>query len=53
MFDHEEGTEGVGLEGLECVGGADLGGGFLGEEDAGDAEGEVEVGCFLGEEGCC
>lgn len=44
VFEEEEGAEGVGLKGAEGVGVGDLGGGFFGVEDAGDAEGEMEVG---------
>lgn len=43
MFHEEEGAEGVDFEGFEGVGVGDLGGGFFGVEDPGEAEGEVEV----------
>ena len=44
MVEEEEGTESVDAEGGEGVVVGDLGGGFLRVEDAGDGEGEVEVG---------
>lgn len=46
MLDEQQGADGVGFERGEGVRTGDLGGGFLRVEDAGDAEGEVEVGCW-------
>lgn len=43
MFDEHQGTEGIDFEGFERGIVGDLGGGLLGVEDTGDAEGEVEV----------
>ena len=42
MLEHEHWSEGVGAESEECRGGVDLGGRFLGVEDPGNDEGEVE-----------
>lgn len=47
VFCEEEGAEGVDFEGFEGVGVGDLRGGLFGVQDAGDAEGEVEVAGFV------
>ncbi|KAL9033025.1 MAG: hypothetical protein Q9214_007707, partial [Letrouitia sp. 1 TL-2023] len=47
MLDEQQGADGVGFEGGEGVGTGDVGGGLLRvEEDARDAEGEVEFALF-------
>ena len=43
MFREEQGTERVYLKGGQGLGVIDLGRGFLGMKDAGDAESETEV----------
>lgn len=50
MFEQEERPDDVGAEGEQGVGGVDLRGGALGEEDPRCGECEVEVVAFLGEE---
>ena len=43
MFQEQEGSEGVDLEGVEGMGIVDLRGRFLGVEDTGEAEGKAKI----------
>lgn len=49
MFEEEHGSEGVGAERQKRIVVVDLRRGFLGKEDSGDGEGEVQV-VFAGRE---
>ena len=51
MLDEQQRADGVDTEGVEAVLGVDVGGGALRVEDAGEGEGEAEVGGRGGEEG--